>query len=181
MRFSSKRLAYTGVLSALCFVATAYISIPSVSGGHTNLSDAVIFLASFILGPVGGFFVGGVGTFIADLVYYPATMFYSLIIHGLEGLICGFIMYAFRNTQKKWLSATFSAVAMLVSGIFMFVMFFFAKWLFYGTLESALISLPRNVLQAVISAAVAMVIIYVFNLPARIGITNKSASETEKT
>lgn len=168
MRFSSKNLAYTGVLSALCFVATAYISIPSVSGGHTNLSDAVIFLSAYILGPIGGFFVGGIGTFIADLVYYPATMFYSFFIHGVEGLICGFIMYAFRNTQSKALSAVFSALAMLVSGIFMFAMFFLAKWLFYGTWETALISLPRNVLQAVISLVIAMVIIYVFNLPARI-------------
>lgn len=165
MRISTRKIAYIGVLTALCFIATAFISVPSVGGGHTNLSDAVIFIAAWTVGPLGAFAAGGLGTFFADLAFYPATMFYSFVIHGLEGIICGLIMKALKRTEGKILKGVFACFAMIISGIFMIIMFFLAKWLMYGTWQTALISLPRNIIQAAMSVVISMIVIFMFKLP----------------
>lgn len=86
------KITFSAVAAALTFVATVFIQVPSVDGGYTNLSDAIIFLTAALLGPVPAMLAGGLGTFFADLYVYPATMFYSLVIHGLEGLFCGLLL-----------------------------------------------------------------------------------------
>ena len=56
-------VAEVAVFSALVFVATIVIAIPSVStSGYVNFGDTVIFIASAFLGPLGGFIAGGVGS-----------------------------------------------------------------------------------------------------------------------
>lgn len=152
----TKRIAYIGILTALCFVFTAFVSIPSLSGGHTNLSDAVIFIAAYALGPISALVVGGVGTFFADFFFYPTTMFISLIIHGFEGFMLGFLFKAVRGKKHE---LVFDCVCMVTAGLFMMLGFFIAKTFIYGNLETALISLYRNALQVLISVVMAIIVI----------------------
>lgn len=152
----TKRSAYIGILTALCFVFTAFVSIPSLSGGHTNLSDAVIFIAAYALGPISALVVGGVGTFFADFFFYPTTMFISLIIHGFEGFMLGFLFKAVRGKKHE---LVFDCVCMVTAGLFMMLGFFIAKTFIYGNLETALISLYRNALQVLISVVMAIIVI----------------------
>lgn len=154
----TKRIAYAGVLTALCSVCTMFISIPSLFGGHTNLSDMVIFLAAALLDPVSALVVGGIGTLLADLISYPVTAVFSLVFHGLEGLVSGLLIKAFRD------NGLFNALAFFVGGAIMITGFFFAKAFYYGTLPTALESLWRNVLQVVISMILALTLLYPLKL-----------------
>lgn len=160
------KITFSAVAAALTFVATVFIQVPSIDGGYTNLSDAIIFLTAAILGPVPAMLAGGLGTFFADLYVYPATMFYSLIIHGLEGLFCGLLLKLIRSKcRNPKLEPLLGGAAMAVCGLFMAGMYFLAKWLFYGTWASALVSLPRNLVQAGLSVVLAVIAVYIIKLP----------------
>ena len=152
------KITFSAVAAALTFVATVFIQVPSVDGGYTNLSDAIIFLTAALLGPVPAMLAGGLGTFFADLYVYPATMFYSLVIHGLEGLFCGLLLKLIHSKcRNSKLEPLLGGAAMALCGLFMAGMYFLAKWLFYGTWASALVSLPRNLIQAGMSVVLAVV------------------------
>ena len=45
------KITFSAVAAALTFVATVFIQVPSVDGGYTNLSDAIIFLTAALLPP----------------------------------------------------------------------------------------------------------------------------------
>ena len=160
------KITFSAVAAALTFVATVFIRVPSVDGGYTNLSDAIIFLTAALLGPVPAMLAGGLGTFFADLYVYPATMFYSLVIHGLEGLFCGLLLKLIHSKcRNSKLEPLLGGAAMALCGLFMAGMYFLAKWLFYGTWASALVSLPRNLIQAGLSVVLAVVAVYIVKLP----------------
>ena len=96
-------IAYLAVFSALTFVATIAITIPmaSASGGYVNFGDTIIFVASALLGPVGGMSVGAIGSVIADLIFAPEYALITLIVKGLEGLIAGLVIKGLVNLLKE--------------------------------------------------------------------------------
>ena len=62
----------------------------------------MIFLAAAFFGPVPGLIAGGIGSFLADLITYPVTMWFTLVIKGIEGLIAGLgIYYANKLFEKS--------------------------------------------------------------------------------
>ena len=63
-KLTIRYVAYLAVFTALTFVATVAITIPmvSTSGGYINFGDTIIFVASAILGPIGGLVAGGIGS-----------------------------------------------------------------------------------------------------------------------
>ena len=67
-------------------MSSSILSIP-VPGGHMYLNDIVIVTAAVLLDPFQAFLVGGVGAFIGDLLFYPAPMFVSLAVHGIQALV----------------------------------------------------------------------------------------------
>jgi len=97
----SRKIAYTGIFTALVAVTTMVfqIYIPSTKG-YFNIGETMVYISALLLGPYIGAFAGGVGSAIADIVtgyfiYAPAT----LVIKGIEGFIVGFL--ANRNIFKK--------------------------------------------------------------------------------
>ena len=84
-------MALLAVLTALTTVATIVIAIPfPTSTGFLNFGDALVMLSGLLLGPLGGFFAGGVGSAMGDvtlgyLQFAPITF----IVKGCEGMIVG--------------------------------------------------------------------------------------------
>lgn len=129
-------LVLTAAFTALTAIATAVIAIPGFSGmGYLNLGDAVIFIASFLLGPIGGAVVGGVGSAIADLFVAPVYAPFTLVVKGLEGFLCG-ILYvrAFKSVKWEILSRLLS---MLVAGLWMIFGYILADWIILMATGSA--------------------------------------------
>ena len=85
MKITSKKVALTAVMTALCAVATYVVAIPFPSGvGYFNLGDVIVLLAGWLLGPVWGGLAAGLGSMLADFLagyaaYAPATF----VIKGL--------------------------------------------------------------------------------------------------
>lgn len=163
LRFTAKLIAYSAVCTAIVTALT--LCGFSSSAFYFNLGDAAILISSAIFGPVVGAICGGLGSFFADLAVYPATMLYTLVIKGAEGLIAGSLVTLFRKKIKnKPAQVSLSAVALAFSAFFMMTGYLVCQTFFYGTKASALVALPMDAVQASVSFAVAFVVLYPMKL-----------------
>jgi uncharacterized membrane protein len=157
-----KFIVYTSLSIAMVALATMAIKIPSVKGGYVNFGDIVIFITAVFLGKTAGFFAGGIGSAMADLilgytVYAPATF----VIKGLEGFICGYLSGGKSKDEIKTgplILAIVVSAAWMIFGYFMFECkigsLLFANEDF--GLTAAVLNLPGNIIQGAVSAAAAL-------------------------
>ena len=153
-------LTTTALMMGMTVVMCAF-SIP-VPGGHLYLCDAVIVTAAILLDPVAAFLVGGVGTFLGDLLFYPAPMFVSLVSHGLQAVILSvFAHYVWK--KHPMLS---SGIGALLGGAVMVLGYTLGRIYVYAapelTREAAvavsLTKLPFEILQAVVGSAIGLLL-----------------------
>lgn len=151
LKINTKETVTFAVLMALTVIITMLIRIPAVvTNGYVNLGDMVVFFSAMILGKKAGFYVGGFGSAIADLLlgyaYYAPITF---IVKGLEGWLCGWI-YERSHKQKPLLSA-------MLAGIWMVCGYFVAESFLY-TPAAALAATPGNLAQGVMGAVSALLL-----------------------
>ncbi|MCR5792642.1 MAG: ECF transporter S component [Lachnospiraceae bacterium] len=139
-------------------IIMASIGIP-VPGGHLYLCDAIICTAALLLDPLGAFIVGGVGSFLGDLLFYPAPMFVSLVTHGLQAVVISVIAHRVQDSSTKKHFA-FSLVATLIGGVIMVVGYTLGKIYVYSTFEYAMIKLPYEIAQAAIGVVSSLFLYY---------------------
>lgn len=146
-----KKLCICGMLAALIFVITAFVSVPAGPYGNINLGDVFILVATFILGPYGAI-AGGVGAMLADLIgpyaiYAPAT----LIVKALLSIVC---YYIYRGLKKI---IRFDYLSMIIGAIFgelvMVLGYFLYEGILYG-FATALISVPFNLIQGGVAVVI---------------------------
>lgn len=159
-------VAYLAVFTALTFVATILITIPmvSLSGGYINFGDTIIFVASAILGPIGGLVSGALGSMIADLIYAPAYALITLIVKGLEGFIAGLTIQFIKklSAQKKWSDYVAFIVGFIVGGLEMVLGYYVGGGIVLGIMEESmqvgfevsLLDIPSNFIQFGVSVGV---------------------------
>ena len=104
-----------------------------------------------MLGKKSAFVVGGLGSFLADLllgfgIYAPA----SLIIKGLEGLIAGYLL-------EKKLGRNYPILATIVAGLWMAFGYYIFEIFLYGS-KGALASVPANLAQGVLGAITSIIL-----------------------
>ncbi|MCH5164400.1 MAG: ECF transporter S component [Clostridiales bacterium] len=156
----TKWLVYTALMTAITAVAAMVVAIPSTDSGYTNLSDAIIFMTAVMMDPIAALIAGGFGTFLADLILGSShTMFFSLAIHGIEGLVVGLLIRLIPRKESK-LQYFLDSVYMLIGGVIMVVGYYLAKAFIYGTPATALVSMVRNIIQAASSIVVANLLLY---------------------
>ncbi|MCR4618013.1 MAG: ECF transporter S component [Lachnospiraceae bacterium] len=140
-------------------VAMSSFGIP-VPGGHLYLCDAVICLASILLGPFEAFVVGGIGSFLGDMIFYPLPMFVSLVTHGLQAVVISLIShYTFKKHPK-----IASGIGVTVGAIIMVVGYTLGKTFVYSTFEYAMIKLPYEIAQGALGAILGMLLCYTFRI-----------------
>ena len=136
-------------------LSMSIFSIP-VPGGHLYFCDAVINTAAILLDPLAAFAVGGLGSFLGDMMFYPAPMFVSLITHGLQAVVVSLISHRlWRN--KQLLS---SSLAVSVGAVIMVIGYTLGRAYVYSTPEYAVIKLPFQFLQAGFGAVTAILLLY---------------------
>jgi uncharacterized membrane protein len=91
--FDAKTVALMAVLTAVTTALTMVVRIPfALTKGYITLADVGVLFAGFALGPMVGLIAGGLGTGLADAIGgYPQWMVASFVIHGLQGLVAGYI------------------------------------------------------------------------------------------
>ena len=93
------KISINAIGIALVFISTCVLNV-NIGTSLTNLGDAFIFLFACFFGPISGLVCGSIGSFLADLVVFPVTAFYTLIIKGLEGLIVGLLTNLVYNISE---------------------------------------------------------------------------------
>ena len=153
-------------------VALCSFSIP-VPGGHLYLCDVAICMAAILLDPLGAFLVGGVGSFLGDLLFYPLPMFVSLVTHGIQAIVISLISH--KTLKSHPIAASWIAVS--VGAVIMVTGYTLGKIYVYSTFEYAMIKLPYEIAQAVLGAVVGMLLCYKYRLN---NIYNRMVSQFEK-
>lgn len=134
-------------------VAMSSFGIP-VPGGHLYMNDVIICTASILLDPFAAFMVGGVGSFLGDLFFYPTPMFVSLVTHGLQAVV---ISVFSRYILKKH-PVISSGVGVVLGAVIMVIGYSLGRAFIYSTPEYAVLKLPYQILQAVVGAVFGMVL-----------------------
>lgn len=150
-KFSTKDLVETALLTALVFVATAFINIrlPILSsGGLVHLGNVILFAAAILFGKKKGAIAGAVGMAIFDLssgwaLWAPFT----LVVRGIMGYIVGTIAY---SNNKNGDSFLFNVLAVIASGIWMIIGYYITEVILYGNLLAPVASIPGNITQLVV-------------------------------
>ncbi len=152
-RSPARWLAVTALLMAVN-IALSSFGMP-VPGGHLYLNDVVICAAAILLDPLGAFAVGGLGAFLGDFFFYPAPMFVSLAVHGLQAVVISLCAHRSSRNQAVW-----AGLGVALGAVIMVVGYSLGRAFFYSTPEYALLKLPFQILQAVVGATAGMALCF---------------------
>ena len=140
-------LAGTVVMTAIVFVLTRIIQVPTPVVGYIHLGDLGVFFSAFAFGPWVGAVAGGLGTALADLTSpYAQWAVFSLLIHGAQGWAAGWLATRLPGARGL-VAAGLAGIAIVVAG------YLLAGTILVG-LGAALTEIPLNLVQATTGAVV---------------------------
>ncbi|MBR3244384.1 MAG: TIGR04002 family protein, partial [Parasporobacterium sp.] len=145
-----RTLTLTGVFTALILVLTAFVHIPSYTG-YVHVGDAFIFLAAALLPAPYAVFAGAAGAVLSDvLTGYAMWAPASFVIKTL-------IVLFFSRKEKKLITkrnmlALIPSVLLTVGGYYLY------EGIISGNFAAPVYGILGNVIQAVFSAALFVVI-----------------------
>ena len=178
IKFTTIRLTVTALFMAMN-IAMSSFGVP-VPGGHLYLCDIVICTAAILLNPLEAFVVGGIGSFLGDMIFYPLPMFVSLVTHGLQALVISvFAHYVLKKHPK--ISA---GIGVSIGVLIMVAGYTFGKAFIYSTPEYAIMKLPYEFAQGILGAVFGMLLVFrcglkkVFNMV--VGANDKRVEKHEK-
>lgn len=134
-------------------VAMSSFGVP-VPGGHLYMNDIVICTASILFDPFAAFMVGGVGSFLGDLFFYPTPMLVSLVTHGLQAVVISL----FSHCVLKKHPIISSGIGVTLGAVIMVVGYSLGRAFIYSTPEYAVLKLPYQILQAAVGAVLGMLL-----------------------
>lgn len=135
-------IALVAVMVAVTCVFTLLVRIPMApTRGYIHLGDVAATFSALAFGPWLGFVIAGGGTALADLIGgYPHWAPLTLIIHGLQGFLAGYVARLGRHRPGAMLLGAFLGEVVVVLG------YFLVEIPLYG-LGPALTELPGNSIQ----------------------------------
>lgn len=150
-KFKTKDMVETALLTALVFVATAFINIrlPIIaSGGLVHLGTVMLFITAIVFGKEKGAVAGAVGMAIFDLssgwaLWAPFTF----VVRGIMGYMVGAITWRKNRDGNNLMINIF---AIILSGVWMIVGYYITEGILYGNWLTPVASIPGNVTQIVI-------------------------------
>lgn len=155
----TKKLVTAAMFASMILVATSFARIPiGINSGYIHLGDSLIFLAATMLPLPYAMCAAAVGGSLADIlagaaVWAPATF----IIKALN-----VIPFYFIGAKSEKLTGKHMVIAP-TSGLITIFGYFLAESLMYSP-QSAVVSMPFNIVQAVGSVVVFFVISYAINI-----------------
>ncbi|MYV04848.1 MULTISPECIES: ECF transporter S component [Furfurilactobacillus] len=147
-----RRLTLSAMLIAVTVVISRLFIIPvPMTHGNINLCDAGVLIAAMLLGPREGASVGAISGFLLDLLSgYGQYMFFSFIVHGLEGLVAGLMLSKVSKNAAKIISLVLAVIIMTIG-------YFLADSLLYSV-SIGLIGVATNLIQGLVGVVIAYVV-----------------------
>lgn len=156
---SIKKITFTALLAALCYVATVIIQIPSPMQGYLNLGDCFVLLSGWLLGPIYGGLGAGIGSMLGDLltgygIYAPATFLIKALMAVVASLLFSALKRVMHNkTLVPHILSGIAAEIIMVIGYFLFAC------LIMGEGWAAALSIPGNLVQGAAGAIAGVLVI----------------------
>ncbi|MBQ8604276.1 MAG: ECF transporter S component [Oscillospiraceae bacterium] len=102
----SRELAYIGLMAALVFVTTNFISIKiPVGAGQTQIhvGNAMCILSGLLFGPVAGGLASGIGSMFVDLLNpaWAPEFWITFIMKFVMGFMAGLVSHLGKQTKTK--------------------------------------------------------------------------------
>jgi uncharacterized membrane protein len=157
MLFSTKQLVRWSVVIAMTVAVSLFVKIPLPYGGVFCLIDTGIIFIALLDGGKAGLIVGALSGLLFDLLSgYAHFAPFSLMIHGLEGLVVGYLIM---RIKPKHLYTTLLAAALAT--IIVPCGYFGVNTMYYG-IPSAIAGLVADFTQAVLGVGVGLLLYYLY-------------------
>ncbi|CCY68818.1 predicted membrane protein [Clostridium sp. CAG:678] len=170
MNKTTKNICFSAMFAAMIFALTM-LHVPIGAGGYIHVGDSVIYIAALLMGGPWSFISAAIGAACADLVSGVAV--YAIPSAIIKVLIAvPFVLIAKKDT--KLLSIRTAAFTIL-SGVITILGYFLTDLVVYRA--GAVADLPANVIQAVGSAVVFVILAFALD---RADIKNRFKKEIEK-
>ncbi len=164
-KLTTRKIVWTALMAALTVIGS-YIRIvlPVSIGGSTafHLGNIFCALSGILLGPWLGGFAAGMGSFLYDILFYPAyadEAWITFLTKGAYGLVAGLIAVIGKKDVTYLKSILASA-----AGAITYAVLYLAKSYFYGgifkqglTATAAWIVVIEKIPATVFNAAVAII------------------------
>ena len=157
------RIVIAAMFAAMVAVMTAFVKVSTPTGGVVHLGDSIIYLVSSFLPLPYAIAASAIGGGIADLLVYPETILYTIVIKALNAVF-------FSSKGDKILTKR-NALMTIPSGLVTVVGYSLSKvirqLLLGNTMQVALIDgirkIPENSIQAVASAVIFILVAVAFD------------------
>ncbi len=157
------RIVIAAMFAAMIAVMTAFVQIKTPTGGYVHLGDSMIYLAASFLPLPYAVLAAAIGGGIADLLVYPETIIYTVIIKAINAV--------FFSAKGDKLLTKRNALMTIPSGLVTIVGYSLSKLIrqllagdsFHSALVTALWKAPENSIQALASALIFIVIALAFD------------------
>ena len=152
------RIVIAAMFAAMIAVMTAFVQIKTPTGGYVHLGDSMIYLAASFLPLPYAVAAAAIGGGIADLLVYPETLIYTVIIKAVNAV--------FFSAKGEKLLTRRNALMTIPSGLVTVVGYSISKLIrlilagdsLQSAIANALWKMPENSIQAVASALIYIVI-----------------------
>ena len=152
------RIVIAAMFAAMIAVMTAFVQIKTPTGGYVHLGDSMIYLAASFLPLPYAILAAAIGGGIADLLVYPETIIYTIIIKAINAIFFsakGDKLLTKRNALMTIPSGLVTVVGYSLSKL---IRQLFAGDSFHSAVVNALWKIPENGIQAIASALIFIVI-----------------------
>ncbi len=151
------------MFAAMIAVTTAFVQIKTPTGGYVHLGDSMIYLTASFLPLPYAVAAAAVGGGIADLLVYPETIIYTVIIKALNAVF-------FSSKSDKLLTKR-NALMTIPSGLVTVIGYSLSKLIrmliagdsFQSAVANALWKMPENAIQATASALIFLLVAAAFD------------------
>ena len=165
-RFTTRKLAFLGMMTALVFASNyARIIMPIAIGGRTSftLANIVCCLSGLLLGPVGGL-ASGLGSALYDLTnpLYAAECWITFLTKGVMGTVAGLVVARYVNDEK--LAYPRCLLGAVLGCVAYYILYFFKSFAYDGLLMGGLTAsvaaaaLPLKIPASLFNGAVAIIL-----------------------
>ena len=145
MKSKIKLITITGVFTAIVYILTAYLHIPSHTG-YTHIGDGFIYLAACLLPLPYAAFVGGMGAVLADCLTGFAIWAPASVIIKVAAVL-------FFTSKKEKIICTKNLLALIPASLLCIGGYYLYDALIVGNFVSALAGIPGYITQSVLSSA----------------------------
>ena len=146
MSSMAKTLTLTGIFTALIFVFTAFVHIPSFTG-YVHIGDSFLFLAASVLPHSCALYAGAAGAALADcLTGFAAWAPGSLIIKGVT-------VFFFTREESTFLCRR-NLLALIPAAVLCIVGYYLYEAFLFGNFAAPVYGMIGNLGQAAVSSGV---------------------------